>query len=69
MMKILEILSTLILVITIIMLAVVFINALTSCTYSINMIHSEGSATDMIDENQTADPNINPNLTIPLKGI
>lgn len=36
-----------------------------SCTYSINMIHSEGTATDLIDENQTADPNINPNLNLP----
>lgn len=36
---------------------------LSSCTYSINMIHSEGSATDLIDENQKADAN--PNLNIP----
>lgn len=40
----------------------IFLNA---CTYSINMIHSEGSATDLIDENQTAQPDIKPNISIP----
>jgi hypothetical protein len=30
------------------------------------MIHSEGSATDLIDENQKADANIQPNLNLPL---
>lgn len=38
---------------------------LSSCTYSINMIHSEGNASDLIDENQSAKPNINPNFTVP----
>ena len=38
---------------------------LTSCTYSINMIHSEGEATDLIDEYQRADADIKPNLNIP----
>lgn len=36
---------------------------LTSCTYSINMIHSEGS-TDSLSESQAADPNINPNIDL-----
>lgn len=39
---------------------------LSGCTYSINMLHTEGSATDMIDENQTASPNISPKLSMPL---
>lgn len=34
----------------------------TSCTYSINQIHSQGTATDLIDE--TA--NQNPNISIPI---
>ncbi len=37
----------------------------TGCTYSINMIHSEGNASDMIDENQKADADIKPNIQLP----
>ncbi len=38
---------------------------LTSCTYSINMVHTEGSASDVVDEDQRADPDVNANLEIP----
>lgn len=37
---------------------------LNGCTYSINMIHSEGTATDLIDENQRADADIKPNVNL-----
>ena len=37
----------------------------TSCTYSINMIHSKGS-TDTLDEQQTSNPNISPTITAPV---
>lgn len=37
---------------------------LDSCTYSINMIHSQGEANDMIDENQKANADIKPNLNL-----
>jgi hypothetical protein len=30
------------------------------------MIHSEGSASDMVDENQAASPTVSPTLSIPL---
>jgi len=36
-----------------------------SCTYSINLAHTQGSASDLIDENQKADADIKPNLSIP----
>ncbi len=36
-----------------------------SCTYSINMVHTEGSASDVVDEEQTATPDISPTLSIP----
>jgi len=39
---------------------------LTGCTYSINMVHTQGQADDVVDENQTARPNISPTLTVPL---
>lgn len=43
-----------------------FILLASACTYSINMIHSEGSASDMVDENQTATPNVSPSVTLPV---
>jgi len=36
---------------------------LTSCTYSITMVHTEGMATDIVDETQTNTPSTN--VTIP----
>lgn len=37
---------------------------LNSCTYSINMIHSEGSGSDVVDENQRADADIKPSIPV-----
>ena len=46
-----------------------FMNAITfiamvaflhGCTYSVNLIHSEGSASDIVDENQTPSTTISP---------
>ncbi len=39
---------------------------LTSCTFSVNLVHTEGSASDVVDEDQRADPDVNANLEIPL---
>lgn len=39
---------------------------LSSCTYSINMVHTQGIADDVVDENQKADADIKPNLNIPV---
>jgi hypothetical protein len=39
---------------------------LTACSYSINMIHSEGTATDMVDETQSPSPTVSPTVSIPL---
>lgn len=47
----------------------IMLNALTGCTYSINMVHTEGSASDVVDETQSAHPNIVPTLNIPVKAI
>ncbi len=38
---------------------------LTACTYSINQVHTEGEATDVVDENQTASADISPTLKTP----
>ncbi len=37
---------------------------LTSCTFSVNLVHTEGNASDIVDENQTptATTEISPHL-------
>ena len=37
------------------------------CTTSVTTITTRGTATDVVDEEQTAAPNISPNLSIPVK--
>lgn len=37
----------------------------TSCTYNISLIHTEGSASDVIDNNQDASPDVKADLSIP----
>lgn len=39
---------------------------LISCTYSINMVHTQGEATDVIDETSANTPNISPEISTPL---
>lgn len=34
-----------------------------SCTYNVSMAHTEGSATDVIDDNLTNTPDISPTIT------
>lgn len=38
-----------------------------SCTYSITMVHTEGAASDIVDEQQTPSTSINPTVNIPAK--
>lgn len=38
----------------------------TGCTYNISMAHTEGSATDVIDDTATNTPDVKPTVTIPL---
>ena len=42
---------------------------LQGCTFSFIMNHTDrnGSASDLVDQDQTASPDISPNLDIPLK--
>lgn len=42
---------------------------LTSCTYSINMVHTSGTASDVVDENQTASPDVSPTIPISLSSL
>lgn len=47
----------------------IMLQSLTGCTYSVNLIHSSGTATDMIDEDQRADPTVNTNISLPIKAL
>jgi hypothetical protein len=38
---------------------------LSSCTYSITMVHTEGTASDVVDEQQTPSTNVSPNVSLP----
>ncbi len=38
---------------------------LTSCTYSITMVHTQGQATDVVDEVDTPKADLSPTFTIP----
>ncbi len=46
-----------------------FLSLLCSCTYSINMIHTEGSASDVLDEQQTPSTTVSPNVNIPVNPL
>jgi len=43
--------------------------ALTSCSYSITMVHTQGQATDVVDEDQKADADISPTVSLPVKAL
>ena len=42
---------------------------LLGCTYSINMVHTEGSASDVVDETQTPTADVKPVISIPASVI
>ena len=46
----------------------IFCCILSSCTVSIIMNHTEGQASDMVDTEQSASPDVKATATIPLKG-
>ncbi len=39
---------------------------LSACTYSITMVHTQGTADDVVDETQSNTPDIKPSLSIPV---
>jgi len=42
---------------------------LTGCTIAINLTHTEGTASDLIDETQTNDPKVDPTITLPMSPL
>lgn len=47
----------------------IFLGLLCSCTYSINMVHTQGQASDVVDETQSADPDIKADVSIPATAL
>jgi hypothetical protein len=39
---------------------------LTSCTFNVSMAHTQGTATDTIDDTASNTPDISPTITIPV---
>lgn len=42
---------------------------LTSCTISMQNISTHGTATDLVDETQSNEPNVSPTVTIPASAL
>lgn len=40
---------------------------LASCTYNVSMAHTEGTATDTIEDSQTTSPNVKADVKVPIK--
>lgn len=50
-----------------IILTIMMTIILTGCTYSITMVHTEGQATDVVDETATNTPSTS--LTVPVSAV
>lgn len=42
---------------------------LSSCTYSITMVDTEGTASDIVDEQQTPSTSVTPTIAVPSSGL
>lgn len=42
---------------------------LDACTLSVNVIHTQGEAADVVDEEQAVSPTVSPDITIPIKPL
>lgn len=43
--------------------------SLASCTYNVSMAHTEGTATDTIDDTASNTPNVSPTVSIPAAAL
>ncbi len=55
--------------INIVLCAVTASLLLISCTLNVSMAHTQGMATDTIDDNQSTDPTVSPTVTVPISAI
>jgi len=45
---------------------ILIFTVVTGCTLSVTTLHTQGEATDVVDEGQTVTPTVNPNIQIPV---
>lgn len=50
-------------------ISIILLFFLSSCTLSFTNISTHGSATDLVDEEQTASPDVKPNISLPIKAM
>jgi len=46
-------------------LSIICLLFLCSCTFSINQVHTQGEASDVVDEQQKASPQVSPTFSFP----
>lgn len=46
-------------------ISIAMLSILFGCTYSITQVHTEGSASDVVDDTQTNDVDASPTLSVP----
>ncbi len=49
--------------------AIFFISVFSSCTISINQVHTQGEASDIVDETQATQPEISPSFNVEAETI
>jgi hypothetical protein len=47
-------------------LACLIMVAVTSCTQTMTMVHTSGTASDVVDETSSAEPNVSPTINVPV---
>lgn len=52
-----------------IFVALASVGVLASCSYSINMVHTQGTASDVVDETQTPTADVDATANIPVSGV
>lgn len=51
------------------LISLAMLSVLFGCTYSITQVHTEGQASDVVDDTQTNDADVSPTLSIPASVI
>lgn len=64
--EMIKILKVLAFIITGVVIGVLASLTFTSCTISVNTLHTQGEASDVIDETQSPSQQVNPELNIPV---
>lgn len=55
--------------IVIILAAFIMLHSLSSCTFAVTNVHTQGLAEDVVDSDQKTDPTVSPNINVPISGI